>query len=344
MTDKESALFIGTANALAGACGGVSAMLLIYPLDVIRCRLQAQADTVSKDISIIRESNDRFFDESRERKDPSVENVLQSIDNTINESQRYRRSSIKHCIQDILNEEGINGFYKALDTQLIGIFYSDIVYFFTVTFLKQYLYGKREVSAIANLQSSTLAGICVVMFTLPYWTVQTQLMLQKKSKSKNKSNKNRNDESESDSDSDSDDYKGFMDGLIQIYKKSGINNGFYKGIGPSLMLVSNPIIQFVSYEKMIQFLKEKQNVSNLDSLTYFICGAIAKSIATFATYPLQVMKTQLQKRDSKFDNMIQCFQFLFEFSKYIYNIFNTLQCYFCLCLRVFFFFFCFVQG
>merc|ERR1712154_14142 len=39
---------------------------------------------------------------------------------------------------------------------------------------------------------------------------------------------------------------------------------------------------------------------------YFLCGAIGKACATVVTYPLQVMQTQLRRKDSPFRDMKDC--------------------------------------
>lgn len=76
-----------------------------------------------------------------------------------------------------------------------------------------------------------------------------------------------------------------------IFRKSGIR-GFYAGLNSSLLLVSNPIIQFVSYEQLSIFVKLASG--SRSALEIFLLGAIAKALATVATYPIQVVKSRLQ--------------------------------------------------
>lgn len=153
-----------------------------------------------------------------------------------------------------------------LGTQLIGICLSDLVYFFVATFLRQILYGKRDVSALTNLKVSTIGGIVNVLITCPWWTIQTKLMLQKKSKKINLNDEN---------------YKNVFDAFLRVYKEKGIKNGFYSSLTPSLWLVSNPIIQFVTYEWLISFFKHFRDVRNLNVYEYFLCGALSKAIGVY---------------------------------------------------------------
>eukprot|EP01084_Bolivina_argentea_P134235 236804_1 len=261
ITRKDSPMFIASANALAGACGGIIAMTMVFPLDTIRTQLQA------KPIQC----------ESKEEKEPF---------------KPPEKIGIRQVVNKIYRKEGISGFYRALGSQLICIFVSDMVYFFSVTLIKQILYGKREVDAIANLKASTIAGIINVFCTSPFWRAQVQLMLQSK-------------KLKMDSIEENEIMNGLIDAWKRIYSRDGIN-GLYKGVGPSLWLVSNPIIQFVAYEEIVNILKRYNNTLELSAATYFCCGAAGKAIATFMTYPLQVMQTQLRKKDSQFKDMKHC--------------------------------------
>merc|ERR1712228_612815 len=165
------------------------------------------------------------------------------------------------------------------------------------------LYGKREVDAISNLKASSIAGIVNVFLTSPFWRAQVQLMLQSKKQ------KRAIDEEYITKGCDDQKEEVLMNGLIDAWKRIFAQDGIaglYKGIGPSLWLVSNPIIQFVAYEEIVNILKRWQGNTQLSALTYFICGAVGKAIATFATYPLQVMQTQLRRKDSPFTDMQDC--------------------------------------
>lgn len=71
-----------------------------------------------------------------------------------------------------------------------------------------------------------------------------------------------------------------------------------KGVGPSLMLVSNPSIQFVAYERLKLWVTEqvakRGNKPPITSLEFFIIGAIAKAVATVFTYPIQLAQTKMR--------------------------------------------------
>ena len=152
---------------------------------------------------------------------------------------------------------------------------------------------------------NAVAGVVNVFCTAPFWRAQVLLMLQSKRK-----------QSEAESSyvtgggtahREEEEMKGLLDAWRRIVAEDGVG-GLYKGVGPSLWLVSNPIIQFVVYEELINALKRWQGNGELSSLMYFVCGAVGKACATVATYPLQVMQTQLRRKDSPFKDMKDCVQ------------------------------------
>eukprot|EP00515_Schizochytrium_aggregatum_P014305 CAMPEP_0202094298 /NCGR_PEP_ID=MMETSP0964-20121228/48973_1 /ASSEMBLY_ACC=CAM_ASM_000500 /TAXON_ID=4773 /ORGANISM="Schizochytrium aggregatum, Strain ATCC28209" /LENGTH=461 /DNA_ID=CAMNT_0048662553 /DNA_START=84 /DNA_END=1470 /DNA_ORIENTATION=+ len=121
-------------------------------------------------------------------------------------------------------------------------------------------------------------------------------------------------------------YAGVLDAMVKIGRRDGLA-GLWSGVGPSLILVSNPSVQFASYEwlkrALLRFkLKIEPGVKDfthfddilddhtdhvvseavtgpqLNSLEYLFLGAFAKMIATVVTYPLQVAQTRLRAQNT----------------------------------------------
>ncbi len=65
----------------------------------------------------------------------------------------------------------------------------------------------------------------------------------------------------------------------------------WKGLSSSLILVSNPIIQFVIYEQLKKVIPIDKD-SKLYDLVIFLMGALSKMISTIFTYPLTVIRTK----------------------------------------------------
>ncbi|KAH7430161.1 hypothetical protein KP509_09G086400 [Ceratopteris richardii] len=93
---------------------------------------------------------------------------------------------------------------------------------------------------------------------------------------------------------------GTLAAIQDLYDEAGIR-GFWKGVLPTLIMVSNPAIQFMLYEGMLKQIKKKRALNktgstNITALEYFLLGALAKLGATVATYPLLVVKSRLQAK------------------------------------------------
>jgi len=72
--------------------------------------------------------------------------------------------------------------------------------------------------------------------------------------------------------------------------------GFYRGLIPTLILVSNPAIQFMVYERMKVMLTTWRASGKMNSLDVFVLGAIAKLSASLATFPYLLVKSRLQAK------------------------------------------------
>lgn len=85
----------------------------------------------------------------------------------------------------------------------------------------------------------------------------------------------------------------FLDGLIHIWKYEGLAK-LWAGTMPSLMLIVNPAIQFMTYEGIKRRIETTLNGGQTPTWIFFAVGALAKAIATTLTYPLQLVQTKLR--------------------------------------------------
>jgi len=92
-----------------------------------------------------------------------------------------------------------------------------------------------------------------------------------------------------------------IDCMERIYKEEGWL-ALWNGAGSSLMLVSNPTINFVVYDKVKQIIDQRAKDSGrkyLTSFEIFCTGAIAKALATIFTYPIQVAQSRQRANKDK---------------------------------------------
>ena len=88
---------------------------------------------------------------------------------------------------------------------------------------------------------------------------------------------------------------GILHTIRHILERDGLA-AFWRGLGPALVLVVNPIIQYTVFEQLKNFLVKgrterlraagaKGAVAALSDWDYFFLGALSKLVATSSTYP-----------------------------------------------------------
>lgn len=134
----------------------------------------------------------------------------------------------------------------------------------------------------SHLLAGTGAGLMTSVVTNPIWVVKVRLQLQG----------GRGDVVGTRP------YAGFVDGLKSIAREEGVR-GFYRGIGPSIWLVSHGALQFTLYERFKAQLRERQGGSEQGGTSVWhslLASTASKLVASIATYPMQVARTRMQER------------------------------------------------
>ncbi|KAJ0406498.1 hypothetical protein P43SY_001429 [Pythium insidiosum] len=250
------------AHGVAGSLGGALAMGVLYPLDQIKTILQVERQAALRPPS---DSESGPKEKTAVRRPPGfVADALR-----------------------ILRQQGWHVYQGHVSTQ-IALGGSNFVYFFTYNGLKatllkrlrildpaRYPPGSNIISPLQNLVLSCVAGILNVFITNPLWVANMRL----KSKDHAK-------------------YSGVLDCMQKIARLEGLSS-LWNGTMASLILVSNPVIHFVSYERMKTAIQlRRQRVTNgsisLSAWEIFVLGALAKSFTTVVTYPLQVAQSLMR--------------------------------------------------
>ena len=174
------------------------------------------------------------------------------------------------------------------------------------------LRARRSMGAVDNLLIAAVAGVLNILCTLPIWVVNTRMTLARKG---------------------SGSYTSITHTFRTILAEEGVA-GLYKGLMPSLILVSNPAIQFLAYEQLVLLLSRfyrarhrtattlvssihttHANTSTtlpipptplpaLSSIDFFVLGAVSKAVATILTYPYQVVKARMQADKAASDSSL----------------------------------------
>jgi len=164
-----------------------------------------------------------------------------------------------------------------------------------------------SVGMLTSLFVAALSGCANVLITNPIWVIVTRMQTQKQNKFPATANTDdlrlrggSHISASSPSGSPTKAHLGAFDTVKDLYKEAGVL-GFWKGVLPTLIMVSNPSIQFMIYETLLKKLTEKRprnerGLKHVSATEVFILGAIAKLGATVVTYPLLVVKSRLQAK------------------------------------------------
>ncbi|KAK5125230.1 hypothetical protein LTR85_000906 [Meristemomyces frigidus] len=141
--------------AIAGSTGAVLANALVYPLDIVKTRLQVQI--------------------KQHKLDPIVDA------HTTNE--KHYEGTL-HAITSIIEDEGLSGLYSGMAGALLGVASTNFAYFYWYStvrelYLRRVSGGKVPNTAI-ELSLGAVAGALAQLFTIPIAVVTTRQQTQPK--------------------------------------------------------------------------------------------------------------------------------------------------------------------
>ncbi|XP_042482222.1 peroxisomal adenine nucleotide carrier 1-like [Macadamia integrifolia] len=171
--------------------------------------------------------------------------------------------------------------YQGLGTKNLQSFISQFVYFYGYSYFKK-LYlrrsGAKFIGTKENLIVAAVAGACNAIMTQPLDTASSRMQTSAFGKSK---------------------------GLWRTLSEGTWSEAF-DGLGISLLLTSNPAIQYTVFDQLKGRMLKRQQSNKvgghsskiaLSAFSAFILGAVSKSIATFLTYPAIRCKVMIQAAD-----------------------------------------------
>ncbi|GMH59797.1 hypothetical protein TrLO_g3446 [Triparma laevis f. longispina] len=254
----------------AGLLAGCTSTALLYPLELIKVRMQVNESYSARGLS------SQFYTEFK----------------TLLRIGGGRKAGIMR----------FRGLYNGLFPSLIGNGVSWGGYFYVYEKTKSFLLSTKptdlpnhpppNLTTPEYMAAAAASGAFMVMCTNPIWLIKTRIQLQIPSEGGKGGERN---------------YTGVVDAGIQIIKNEGFL-ALYKGVVPALALVSHGVVQFSVYENLKKAFpsyasKKKSTDKNLpptlrliDSIGYLSFGACSKIIASTITYPVQVVKSRLQQR------------------------------------------------
>eukprot|EP01018_Ginkgo_biloba_P015000 Gb_01782 [translate_table: standard] len=204
--------------------------------------------------------------------------------------QKYRYLS--DVLWEAVSTRQIHSLYQGLGTKNLQSFISQFIYFYGYSYFKRlYLQQSRNkyMGAKANLVVAAAAGACTALITQPLDTASARMQTSAFGKSK---------------------------GLWETLTEGSWKEAF-DGLGVSLLLTSNPAIQYTVFEQLKQRLVKRQNRSRTDTVmaesspvvisafAAFLLGALSKTMATILTYPAIRCKVMIQAAEPDEDKQLK---------------------------------------
>lgn len=144
--------------AVAGSAGAVVANALVYPLDIVKTRLQVQVKQTK------------------------------SADSASNPADDQHYTSTWDAITKIVKDDGLAGLYAGMPGSLLGVASTNFAYFYWYTIVRTlYLSGQKvpkAPSTAVELGLGAVAGAVAQLFTIPVAVVTTRQQTQAKNERK----------------------------------------------------------------------------------------------------------------------------------------------------------------
>ncbi|KAH7418233.1 mitochondrial carrier domain-containing protein [Cadophora sp. MPI-SDFR-AT-0126] len=142
--------------AVAGATGAVIANAMVYPLDIVKTRLQVQ-----------------------EKRNPT---------DAVTASDDVHYTSTWDAISKIVADDGVMGLYNGMNGALIGVASTNFAYFYWYSVVRTLYLAQQKLpmppSTLVELSLGAVAGAVAQVFTIPVAVVTTRQQTQKKGERK----------------------------------------------------------------------------------------------------------------------------------------------------------------
>jgi len=203
--------------------------------------------------------------------------------------------SVYHAVLDIIKREGPLGLYSGLHSSLLGIAVTNGVYYYFYERSRGLVQKGKLLSTPESILIGLIAGSATTIISNPIWVVQTSQAVATMKQAET---------SLDPSNPKSVKRLTILQTIRSILAKDGIR-AFWRGIGPALVLVINPVLQYTVFEQLKNALVARRTaklraagisavVAVLTDGDIFLLGALAKLVATSTTYPYIVVKSRLQ--------------------------------------------------
>lgn len=255
------------AEVLSASLGGIVSASALYPLEVLKTKMQAGA----------------AVENSRKNDTETKEDNKNDADDEGDSEKESPPTTTIALAKQMYKEDGISAFYNGVGTSTFQSATEKALYFFAYSSFKNMytsLTSSKELGTVANLALGCAAEWAHLPITLPIDCLSTKIQTSK---------------------SDA----GAFTLMSAMLSEKGFS-GMYKGIQAYTVLCLKPSIQYTVYEQVKKIIlagrstnknrgvsKKKQELSAVEA---FLLGIVARTIATVAVFPYLRAKVMLQSQ------------------------------------------------
>ncbi|KAG6817466.1 hypothetical protein H0H87_008634 [Tephrocybe sp. NHM501043] len=182
---------------------------------------------------------------------------------------KTENKSFYQVVLDTIKREGILGLYSGLESSLLGVAVTNGGFF-----LKS-RHGAKGLTTIESILAGIIAGSATTIISNPIWVAQTSQAVRTLNQSISSGQPAVARK------------LGFIETVKNILAKDGIQ-ALWRGLGPALVLVINPVLQYTVFEQLKNFLIARRTnklraagaaasvVAVLSDWDFFFLGALSK--------------------------------------------------------------------
>ncbi|TID28127.1 hypothetical protein CANINC_002664 [Pichia inconspicua] len=249
-------------HAISGGLSGLVSMAVTYPLVTLSTTAQASDNLETVEVKA---PENLEHDESMDGKSiPGklkllLKKVLFRVVFLIKNSKKY---------------------YSGLESALIGIVAVNFTYYYVYSLVSNYFKKYNRINNGLNVKQSLItgltAGVVSRIITNPIWVANTRMTV-KAHKFDEAGDEKKNSST--------------LKVMYDIFKDEGVS-GLFSGIGPALILVTSPMIQFTVFEQLKNFISRLRH-KEISSKEALLLGSFGKLVAILVTYPYYTIRSRM---------------------------------------------------
>ncbi|KAF8393603.1 hypothetical protein HHK36_021847 [Tetracentron sinense] len=202
-------------------------------------------------------------------------------------TEGFHSLGVYQTLKKLLKHEGVKGFYKGNGASVLRIVPYAALHFMTYEQYRCWIlnnYSALGTGPVIDLVAGSAAGGTAVLLTYPLDLARTKLAYQV-------TDMRGSFRTGMSSFPSQPAYQGIKDVFKIVYKQGGVR-ALYRGIGPTLVgILPYAGLKFYIYEKLKTHVPEEHQKSIIMRLS---CGALAGLFGQTFTYPLDVVRRQMQ--------------------------------------------------